>query len=63
MSIGENIKKKRLELGISQKKLEKIAGVSGIWSYEANKKIPQLSVLIKIASALNCELDDLIYDK
>lgn len=63
MSIGENIKSKRLELGLSQRKLEKIAGVSSIWSYETNKKTPQLSVLMKIASALKCELSDLIYDK
>ena len=63
MSIGENIKSKRIELGFSQDELASAAGVGDVWGYELNKITPSLSVLMKLSIALHCELGDLIYDK
>ncbi len=63
MSIGENIKSKRIQLGLSQDELALAAGVGDVWGYELDKITPSLSVLMKLAMALHCELGDLIYDK
>jgi len=62
-SISGNIKKIRKELGFSQDKLSKLAGVA----YNTVVKIesgengnPTIDTLRKIASALNVGVDDLI---
>ncbi len=63
MSIGENIKKKRLELGLSQDELAEVAGTGDVCGYELNKITPSLSVLMKLCLALHCKLGDLIYNE
>ncbi len=63
MSIGENIRKRRLELGLSQAELEKKAGVSNLCFRETEKTQSQLHILVKLAKALDCELGDLIKDE
>jgi transcriptional regulator with XRE-family HTH domain len=62
-SIAQNIKEKRKQLGLSQDKLSKLAGVA----YNTVVKIesgenpnPTIDTLRKIAKALNAGVDDLI---
>ena len=64
MSIGENIKKRREELGISQIELGEAAYVSGglISQIEANIKFPSLPIAFRIADKLNCKVDDFRQD-
>ena len=63
MSIGENIRKRRLVLGLSKTELKKKAGVCSITLWESGKQKPQIYVLVKLAKALDCELGDLIKDE
>jgi len=60
--IGENIKKIRKRLGISQDKLSKLADISHntIIKIESGKiKNPTINTVKKIAKALKVSLDDL----
>jgi len=62
-TIGNNIKKYRNKLGISQDKLSKLADVTynTIIKIESGANInPTIETLSKIAKALNVGVDDLI---
>lgn len=63
MSIGENIKKRRNEIGLTQKQLAKMLGVSEpmISQYEAKETL-KLDTIKKIAKALNVPYTDLLDD-
>lgn len=62
MTIGENIKLKRKEQGITQEKLAKYIGKSlrTIQKYESNDITPNIQTLTKIAEALNISLNTLL---
>lgn len=63
MSIGKNIKKRRNEIGLTQKQLAKMLGVSEpmISQYE-KKETLKLDTVKKIAKALNVQYIDLLDD-
>lgn len=58
MSLSERIKRKRLDLGMTQRSLAKNSGVSygGIQAYERGQ-IPKGDNLLKIARVLGCSMD------
>ena len=62
MSVGENIRKRRTALGITQMKLAEAAMVSHpmIVAYERGTKNPSLQVAFEISKALDCTLEDLL---
>ncbi len=62
MTIGENIRRKRLEYDIEQKELAKHIGVTAglICRIERDLQQPSLSVLICIADTLHCSTDELL---
>jgi len=62
MSVGENIRKRRTALGITQMKLAEAAMVSHpmIVAYERGTKNPSLQVAFEISKALECTLEDLL---
>ena len=62
MEFGKNLKKLRMERGLSQKELADRAGVSdsAISSYEQRGKLPQLDAACAIAGALGVSLDTLV---
>ena len=64
MTIGENIRKVRLEKKLSQQKLGTLLGVSQamIAQYETGKRIPKIETLDRIAEALNVPRNDLLTD-
>ncbi len=64
MTIGENIKKRRLEKKLSQQKLGSLLGVSQamIAQYETGKRIPKIETIDKIAFALSVSRDDILLD-
>ncbi|MFB0919224.1 MAG: helix-turn-helix transcriptional regulator [Clostridiaceae bacterium] len=59
--IGEVIKTKRKALGISQKKLAEMAGISNTYlsDIEVGRTDPSLKTMTKIAKALDIELKEL----
>ena len=61
MSIGVNIKAKRLELGMTQKELADRVQVdqSMICQIERGTKAPSLPLGMEIAAALSCDLKEL----
>lgn len=61
MNIGQNIRIYRKKAGLSQKELGEKLGVSQqhIAQYENGKRTPKLETIIKIASALDCEVSDI----
>lgn len=62
MTIGENIKKKRLEYDIEQQELAARCGTakSYICNVENGTKIPSVAVLIRIADTLHCTTDEIL---
>lgn len=62
MNIGELIKKRRIETGVSQKKLAEKLDITPVMisQYETGKRNPKLETLEKIANALGCDAFDLI---
>ena len=62
MTIGENIKNKRLEYDIEQQELAKRVGVTKamMCSIETGVKIPSVAVLVRIADTLHCSVDELL---
>lgn len=64
MTIGENIKRKRVELGLTQKELGKRCGMadSAIRRYESNRANPKPETIFKIASGLGVESEELLKD-
>lgn len=62
MSIGENIKEKRLSCSMTQKELAEKVNVdqSMICQIERGTKTPSLPLGKEIADALGCELNNLL---
>lgn len=62
MTTGELIKKRRLDLGMTQKKLGEKCGIadSAVRKYESGKVKPKLEMLTNIANALGCTVVDLL---
>ena len=58
----ERIKEKRLELGLSQEQFANKIGVTqgAISMIENGERTPSLEMITKIATALNCTIDELI---
>lgn len=58
MSVGENIKRLRLQCDMTQKKLAEFVGVdqSMICQIERGTKIPTILLAKSIADALNCSI-------
>ena len=65
MSVNNRIKKRRLELNFSQKKLAGLAGVStgNMSDIESGKCMPSSSAAISLARALHCSIDWLLTGK
>ncbi len=61
MSVGENIKRLRMDKGLSQLEIAVATGVSrpAIAQYERGTKIPNLLTGKAIAEVLGCTLDEL----
>lgn len=61
----KEIRRLRKRAGISVKTLSSIAGVSmmSIYRYEQGKRMPDVDVAAKIASALGCSIEELIGKK
>ena len=62
MSVGENIRARRIQKGLNQMALAQKIGVgqSMIAQIERGTKIPNLLLGVEIAHALECELNDLV---
>ena len=59
MTLGEQIKKRRNELKITQDELAEKCGLSSkrvIFDYESGRRNPSLNSLQKLASVLDCEV-------
>ena len=61
IDVGANIKSLRNEQGLSQRKLEQMAGLqqATICKYEAGRAVPRNTTLDKIAEALNVDVSAL----
>lgn len=61
MTIGENIRKRRMEYDIEQQELAKKVGIgrSAMCQIEKGLTLPKLEVLFLIADALHCTVDEL----
>lgn len=61
--IGESVRKIRKMRGMTQRELARIINVkpNTLCQYELGKSEISLSVLMEIAEALNCSINDLIY--
>ena len=64
MTIGENIRKIRIDKGLTQRDLAAKLQITqqSIAQYENGKRIPKLSTVRKIANALNVSLNEIITD-
>lgn len=62
MTIGQSIKRARMERGISQSELSKMCGVSQpeISNWEADKVAPGVFSLISVADSLDISIDELV---
>lgn len=62
MTIGENIKRKRLEYDIEQRELASRIGVTAglISRIERDLQPPSVGVLVCIADILHCSTDELL---
>lgn len=62
MSVGENIKTKRLDLGLTQEELARAVGIgrSMVAQIERGSKIPNLMLGRDIASVLGCSMEKLL---
>ena len=62
MTIGERIRERRLELGISQQELAKATGISGgtLSAYETKGKMPAADIAQRIAKALDVTVEWLL---
>lgn len=63
-TIGSRIKKEREKAGLTQADLAERIGTASsmIGQWENNNRNPKMSVLQKIAAALNISVDNLLYD-
>ena len=64
IKIGENIKNRREEIGMPQVQLAADVGISqqALWRAETGHRLPSLIVMMKIADALGCTLNDIAYN-
>lgn len=62
-SIGLNIAHKCKELKLSQKQLAEMTNLTeaGISRYISGQRLPRVDILLRIAQALDCTLDYLLY--
>lgn len=62
-SIGLHIAYKCREHKITQKQLAELTGLTeaGISRYISGQRLPRIDILLKIADALSCTLDYLLY--
>lgn len=62
-SIGKHIAQKCKEMHLTQKQLAEISGLTeaGISRYIAGERLPRIDILLRIAAALNCTIDYLLY--
>lgn len=62
-SIGNHIAYKCKEQKLSQKQLAEMTGLTeaGISRYISGQRLPRLDILLRIAEALHCSLDYLLY--
>lgn len=60
--IGQRIKAKRIEKGLTQDKLSELVGVgpSHMSHLESGKTVPSMDVFIALCNALNCSSDELL---
>lgn len=60
--IGQRIKEKRIEKGLTQEKLSEMIGVgpSHMSHIESGSTVPSFEVFISILNALGCSADDLL---
>ena len=65
MTIGERIKKIRLEKGMTQKEVAEKCGLfdSTIRKYESGRQNPKIETVEKIANALGVETSELLYEQ
>jgi len=65
MSLGENLRRLRLDRGLTQGDLSNESGVGlgQISKLERNKADPTLSTIYKLMAALDCSADRLLMDK
>ena len=58
-----NIAEKRIEIGLSKRKLSIITGISRrhIGDIEAGKSLPGAIALYRLSRAFNCSIDELIH--
>ena len=65
MSIGENIKKHRLTLGLTQDKLGEMLGVTGkaVSTWEKGIKIPRMPIITRLADLFEISKSRLIDDE
>ena len=61
-NFGINLKRKRIEKGMSQEELGKKVGSTtvSICRYERNQRIPMVDVAFKLADALGTTVDELL---
>lgn len=62
MTLGKNIRKKRLEYDIEQQELAKRVGINKtlLCNIEKGRRRPSVDVLNKIADILHCSVDELL---
>ena len=62
MTLGQNIRSKRMEYDIEQQELAKRIGVNKatLCSIESGVKVPSVAVLVSIADVLHCSVDELL---
>lgn len=60
---SKNLTKKMDEVGIGQRELSRKSGVSetAIFNYLNENREPKFTIIIKLAEALECPVNDLIY--
>ena len=61
--IGQRIKQKRIEKGLTQERLSELIGVgaSHMSHLESGKTVPSMEVFITICNVLECSADELLY--
>ena len=60
--LAENLKKIRIDKGLTQSELGQITGLTGNWisQFETGKREPSLQVLLKLVNALDIGIDILV---
>lgn len=65
MSYGNNIRRIRIERGLSQEELAQAVGVTGsaISRWESGQRQPNIEKLKKLSAALGVTVDELLQDR